>query len=97
MLCQSLLYSKVTQVIHTHTHTHTHTCIHTFFLYIFFLTTVYHRILNIVSMLYSRTLLFIPPIYNSLTLLILKAQSFPSLPPPPWYSQVLKKMDTFKT
>ena len=41
---------------------------------------LYHRILNIVPMRYSRTLLFIHPVYNSLHLLISNSQSVPSLP-----------------
>ena len=38
-------------------------------LYIFFFTMVYHKILNKSPVLYSRTLLFIYPMYNSLHLL----------------------------
>ena len=42
----------------------------------FFSILVYHRILHV---LYSRTLLFIYPIYTSLHLLISSSQSFPPL------------------
>ena len=52
--------------------------VHTFFL-IFFSIMVYHRILNIYPVLYSRTLLFIHPIYNNLRLLTPNFQSIPSL------------------
>ena len=41
---------------------------------------VYHRILNVVPMLDSRTLLFIHPIYNSLHLLIPNSHSILSSP-----------------
>ena len=47
---------------------------------------VYHRILNVVPMLDSRTLLFIHPIYNSLPLLIPNSHSI--LPSPAlWQTQ----------
>ena len=47
---------------------------------------VYHRILNVVPTLYSRTLLFIHPIYNSLPLLIPNSHSI--LPSPAlWQTQ----------
>ena len=39
-------------------------------------------------MLYSRTLLFIHPMYNSLHLLIPKSYSIPPPPHPPWQPQV---------
>ena len=41
---------------------------------------VYYRILNIISVLYSRTLLFTHPIHNSLYLLTLNSYSIPSPP-----------------
>ena len=66
MWCQSLLYSKLTQL---------YTYRHSFFL-IFFSTMVYHRILNIVPVLYS-SVLFIHLIYNSLPLPIPKPQPVP--------------------
>ena len=37
------------------------------FFFIFFSTVIYLRILNIVPLLYSRTLLFIHSVYNSLS------------------------------
>ena len=47
---------------------------------IFFSIRVYHTILNIVPCVYSRTLLFIHPLYKSLHLLIPDSQSIPPLP-----------------
>ena len=47
MLCQSLLYSKVT-LFYTHTHTHTYIYIYILFK-ILFSIIVYPRILNIVA------------------------------------------------
>ena len=38
---------------------------------------VYYRILNIIPLIYGRTLLFIHPIYNSLNPLISNVQYFP--------------------
>ena len=49
--------------------------------FMLFSTVVYHRILNIVPVLYSRTLLFIHLICNSLRLLTPNSQCFPPLPP----------------
>ena len=75
MLCQFLLYSTVIQLY-----------IHPFF-FTFFSIMVYHKTLNIV--LYSRTLLFIHFLYNSLHLLIPNSQSFPPpTPSHPWQPQV---------
>ena len=54
--------------------------IYTFF-FIFFSIMVYHRILNIVPCVYSRALLFIHFLFNSLHLLTSNSQSIP-LPPP---------------
>ena len=56
--------------------------IQTFFFLIFFSIRVYHRIIQF-PVLYSRTLLFIHPIYNSLPLLIPDSQSFPPTPSSP--------------
>ena len=47
---------------------------------IFFSIMVYHRILNIVPVLYSGALLFIHPIYNSLHLLISDSHATPPSP-----------------
>ena len=52
------------------------------FFFIFSSTMVYHRILNIVPMLYSRSLLLIHPIYNSLHLLTPNSQPFRPPSPP---------------
>ena len=54
--------------------------IYTSFL-IFFSIMVYHRILSRVPVLYSKALLFIHPIYNSLHLLTPNSQSTPPHPP----------------
>ena len=51
------------------------------YMYVFFSIMVCHRILNIVSVLYNRIMLFIHPIYCSLHLLIPNSQSFPPLTP----------------
>ena len=48
----------------------------------FFSMVVYHRILNTVPVLYSRTLLFIHPMYSSWHLLTPNSQSFPLHPHP---------------
>ena len=78
-------------VIHIHTHTHIYTHMHTvtvsIFL-IFFSIIVHHRTLNIVLCLYSRLLLFIPSMHNSLHLLT--PPLIPSLPQslPAWQSQL---------
>ena len=53
--------------------------IYTFF-FISFSSMIYYRMLNIVLVLYSRTLLFICFIYNSLLLLIPDSQSISPLP-----------------
>ena len=53
-----------------------HICAHTFF-FIFFFIVVYLRILNIVSVLYGRTLLSIHPLYTGLHLLIPNSKSIP--------------------
>ena len=71
-----LIYNAVliTAVQQNDTVTHIYVCvyiyiyIHTFF-FILFSIMVYHRVLNIVSVLYSITLLFSHPIYKSLHLL----------------------------
>ena len=47
---------------------------------IFFPIMVYHKVLNIVPVPYSGTLLFIHPIYNSLYLLISDSQAIPPSP-----------------
>ena len=52
----------------------------TFFFFTFFLIMVYRGHWTYFPMLYSKTLLFIHHIYNSLHLLILNSQPFP----PPW-------------
>ena len=67
VLCQSLLYSKVTQ-IYTHIHS---------FLKIFFSILVYPRRLDTVPSAISRTLLFIYAIYNNLPLLTPNSQFIP--------------------
>ena len=54
---------------------------HTYIFFTFFSIMVYHRMLNIV--LYSRTLLSIHFLCNSLYLLIPNSQSFPPLSPLP--------------
>ena len=56
--------------------------IYTLFL-IFFFIKVYHRILNWFPGLWSRTLLLIQSVYNSLYLLIPNSQSPHSAPPNP--------------
>ena len=58
------------------------------YIYRFFSITVYHRTLNIVLMLYSRILLLIPFMYDSLHLLTPASQSIPPQLPPPWQWQV---------
>ena len=50
------------------------------YIYILFSIMVYYRILNIIPVLYSRTLLFTHPIHNSLYLLTLNSYSIPSPP-----------------
>ena len=74
--CQFLVYSKVIELfIYTHI---------SLYLYSFsYSILVYHRILNIVPVLYSRTLLFIHPGYIGLHLLIPNSQSNPPLLPLP--------------
>ena len=69
MLCQSLLYSRVTQ-FYTH-------------ILLFFSIMVYPRGQGIVPVLYIRTLLFVHSTCNSLHLLIPNSQSihFPPLLP----------------
>ena len=49
---------------------------------------IYHRIVTIVPVLYSRTLFFIHPMYTSLHLLVPYSKSFH--PPPPLYFGKLK-------
>ena len=61
-----------------------YTCI--CFIFIFFFIMLYLRILNIVPVLYSRTLLFIHAKYNNL--LIPNFQSIPTTLPFPWQLQV---------
>ena len=76
-------------VIHTHIHTHIKHIyiiyIYMFF-FIFFSIMVYQRIMNIVPMLYSRSLLFFHSMYinTSLQLLISNSQSNLLPPLPPW-------------
>ena len=53
------------------------------FFFIFLSIMVYYRILNIVPMFYSRTLLFIHPLCNSLYLPTSNSRCFPPLPQPP--------------
>ena len=53
-------------------------CVYIYICIILFSIMVYHRILNII--LYSRTLFFIRPMYNSWHLLIPNSHSFPLLP-----------------
>ena len=48
--------------------------------FMFFSIMVYHRIVTIVPVLYSRTLLFIHPLYNNLHLRIPNPRSFPPHP-----------------
>ena len=50
------------------------------FFFISFSIMIYYRMLNIVLVLYSKTLLFICFIYNSLHLLIPNSQSISPLP-----------------
>ena len=73
-MCSFLLYSKVIQLyIHI-------------FIFIFFSTMVYYRILIWSPMLYSRALLFIHYVYDCLHMLI---PIHPSpIPSPPWQPQV---------
>ena len=78
VLCQSLLYSKVTQLC---------TYIHSFFK-IFFSIMVYRRILNIVPCAIQKDLVSYHSIYNSLYLLAPNSQSNPPPPPPLWQPRV---------
>ena len=54
------------------------------FIFKSFFFMLYHRILNIVPVIYCRTLLFIHAKYNNLYLLILNFQSIPPTLPLPW-------------
>ena len=70
-LCQFLLPSKVIQL---YIYIYIYICT---VIFIFFSNMVYHRILNIMPLFYSRTLLFICPIYSNLHLLTPNSQSTP--------------------
>jgi len=69
-----LIYNVVliSTVQHTQLHIYIHIYMYTFF-FIFFSVMVYHKTLNRVPCAYSRTLLFIHRIYNSLHLLTPRA------------------------
>ena len=74
-MCSFLLYSNVIQ-LHTHTHTHTHTYIFILF-HILFHYGLSQAIKN--TELYSKTLLLIHSIYNSLHLLMPNSHPLQSL------------------
>ena len=82
MLCYLLLYSKVTQL---------YTYRHSFFSCSFPLWFI-TRYWIYSPVLYSRTLLFIHPIYTSLPLLIPNSQSFPPPPSSPLATTTLFSM-----
>ena len=73
LLCSFLLTAKWLSVTHTHTHTYS-------FSHSLLLQSATGHWLQL-SVLYSRSLLFIHPMYNSLPLLIPNPQSFPPLIP----------------
>ena len=77
MLCQSLLCSKVTP-FYSYGHV-----LYSFPLW--FITGYWESF----PVLYSRTLLFAHPLYNSLHMLIPISYSFPLPTLPPWHPQVL--------